>query len=332
MANLSISIFEIILLMFGAIVLGITIHFFITSRRHLKNSVIGSDRVGRDLEQWKLRYFNDMEEKEKELGALRKQITDAEESGHNQAIELEELQLRNKRLQTELDAFRKAAPSGEKPDYISQLRQAQSSLLEHNEKINQLLGQIEIVKETEERQQEMLRDNEILSGEIEELKQQLYQKEKEVNVIRQKENLTREMSSMLDSAYGEFNTLQGKIQKLESQVSSSRMVNMEFEDLKEAHYKLSRDFEEQKVKYNATVTSSRQMELQLSELEDKLKEANTQRQQLQKKVAYLEELNNDLQFVADANKKLEGQLKRIGELESKLHMVSEERDKLASRQ
>jgi hypothetical protein len=31
------------------------------------------------------------------------------------------------------------------------------------------------------------------------------------------------MSAMLDSAYSEFNTLQGKIHKLESQVSSSKM-------------------------------------------------------------------------------------------------------------
>jgi hypothetical protein len=41
---------------------------------------------------------------------------------------------------------------------------------------------------------------------------------------------------------------------------------------------------------------------------------------------YLEELNNDLQLVADANKKLETQLKRIGELESMLNMMSGERE------
>ena len=70
---------------------------------------------------------------------------------------------------------------------------------------------------------------------------------------------------------------------------------------------------------------------ELTETEDKLKEANFQRQQLQKRVAYLEELNNDMQAVADANKKLEGQLKRIGELESMLNMVAEERDELAKK-
>ena len=35
-----------------------------------------------------------------------------------------------------------------------------------------------------------------------------------------------------------------------------------------------------------------------------------------------------MQAVADANKKLEGQLKRVGELESMLNVISEERDEL----
>jgi len=67
-------------------------------------------------------------------------------------------------------------------------------------------------------------------------------------------------------------------------------------------------------------------------LSDKLREANFQRQQLQKRVSYLEELNNDLHVVADANKKLESQLKRLGELESIINVVSEERDDLLRRQ
>ena len=39
-----------------------------------------------------------------------------------------------------------------------------------------------------------------------------------------------------------------------------------------------------------------------------------------------------MQAVAEANKKLEGQLKRVGELESRLNMIAEERDELARRQ
>ena len=334
MANLSLSVVEIMVLMLGAIVLGITIHFFITSRRNLKDATSGNaDKTAKSLEDWKLRYFNDIEQRDKELSELKRKFGETEESNSIYSIEAEELRIQNKKLRTELENSRKVQPAaGEKPDYIQQLRDAQNSLLEHNEKINQLLDQIDIVKETEEKQQEILKNNEQLSGQITELKFLLSQKEKEINVIREKEHLTKEMNTILDTAYSDFNTLQGKIQKLESQLSTSKMLNLEYEDLKEAHYKLGRDFDEQKLKYNSAVTANQQLLSQLTEMEEKFREANFQRQQLQKRVAYLEELNQDMMIVSEANKKLEGQIKRIGELESMLNVMSEERDQISKKQ
>lgn len=334
MASLSLSIVEIIVLMLGAIILGITIHFFVVSRRSMKSSPMEAEKISKTLEEWKLRYFNDTEIRDKELTQLRKRLEEAEENNNINVIEAEETKKLNKKLQAELDSLRKTAPTAEKekPDYIEQLRKAQSSLMEHNEKINQLLGQIDIVKETEEKQQEILKVNEELYSQVDELKFLLSQKEKEISNTRQKEHLTNEMTSMIDSAYNEFNVLQDKIQKLESQVNTSKRLNLEYEDLKETHYRISQDFEEQKRKYSAAVTENKQLLEELTETEDKLKEANFQRQQLQKRVAYLEELNNDMQAVADANKKLEHQLKRVGELESMLNMVAEERDELARKQ
>lgn len=334
MASLSLSIVEIIVLMLGAIILGITIHFFVVSRRSMKSSPMEAEKISKTLEEWKLRYFNDTEIRDKELTQLRKRLEETEENNNINVIEAEETKKLNKKLQAELDSLRKTAPPAEKekPDYIEQLRKAQSSLMEHNEKINQLLGQIDIVKETEEKQQEILKVNEELSSQVDELKFLLSQKEKEISNTRQKEHLTNEMTSMIDSAYNEFNVLQDKIQKLESQVNTSKRLNLGYEDLKETHYRISQDFEEQKRKYSAAVTENKQLLEELTETEDKLKEANFQRQQLQKRVAYLEELNNDMQAVADANKKLEHQLKRVGELESMLNMVAEERDELARKQ
>ncbi len=334
MANLSLSIVEIIVLMLGAITLGITIHFFITSRRSMTASPVETEKISRALEEWKLRYFNDTEMRDKELTSLRNQLQESEENNNINSIEADEMRKLNKKLKLEIEALQKITPVAEKekPDYIQQLRQAQSSLLEHNEKINLLLGQIDIVKETEEKQQEILKINEELSGQIDDLKFMLSQKEKEISNTRQKEQLTNEMTSMIDSAYNEFNVLQDKIQKLENQVNASRRINLEYEDLKENHYRVSRDFEEQKKKYNTTLSENKQLLEDLTETEDKLKEANFQRQQLQKKVAYLEELNNDMQAVADTNKKLEGQLKRVGELESMLNVVAEERDELVNKQ
>ena len=50
--------------------------------------------------------------------------------------------------------------------------------------------------------------------------------------------------------------------------------------------------------------------------EDKLKEATFQRQQYQKKMLFLEELNRDLQEATEQHKKMESQLRRIKEMES----------------
>jgi len=197
-------------------------------------------------------------------------------------------------------------------------------LLEHNEKINQLLENIGVAKDNEEKQKLMEEENEGLMNQIKDLKYILSEKEIEIHNIRQKENLTKEMTSMLDSAYSEFNTLQSKMQKLESQLSSSKMISLEYEDLKEAHINVLRQYEDYKAKLQAMTTENQELTLRLNEMEDKFRDANFQRQQLQKRVSYLEELNSDLQVVADANKKLEHQLRRIGELESMLNVVSEE--------
>jgi chromosome segregation ATPase len=287
--------------------------------------------LSKEISEWKLKYFNDIEQRDSDLVSLKRQLADAEENSTINSIEAEELRTKNKELLTEIELLQNRIPTGGKSDYIEQLRQAQSSLLEHNEKINKLLGQIDFVKETEKKQQEILKTNDELSGQIDELRSMLAQKEKEVSTIRQKEHLTSEMTSLLDSAHSEFNVLQVKIQKLESQVIDSKTTNLQYEEVKEGYFKASRDFEEQKLKYNVVASENRQLKANLSETEEKLAESNFQRQQLQKKVAYLEGLNNDMQAVADAQKKLESQLKRIGELESMLNIVVDEKNELANR-
>lgn len=435
MPTLQLSVIEVIILMLGAITLGITIHFFIVSRKSLRE--VTSDATGKlhkELEVWKLKYFNDTELRDKELEDLKYKLSIATDNTDDISIEIEELQVKNKKLQTEIELLRKggassggqdmadlrrkleeaeenyqiylieadeqraqnkklkaeieslkkhgpaekepdhirkklqeaeeacrvyaietedlrivnkklqaeiellrsmnvhtATPQTDKADYMEQLRRAQSSLLEHNEKINQLLGQIDIVKETEERQQEIVKTNEELTMQIEDLRYKLSMKEKEINNSRQKEHLTTEMNAMLDSAYSEFNILQSKMQKLEQQVAGSRKLSMEYDELRESHQKLSRDYEEQKLKYTANSEENRQLKITLASVEEQLRDADFQRQQLQKRIMYLEELNTDMQVMVDANKKLESQLKRIGELESMLNVISEERDQLMQR-
>lgn len=489
-ASLTLSIVEIVVLLLGAIILGITIHFFITSRKNLRIPKDESSKADLARNEWKLKYFNDMEIKDREITSLTNRVNTAEGNADEFAMELSEVkrlykalkataetsrqesmheesnqlliatlrdenkelqdqletiqvklqdeqhlqrrivsleeqndelldqlassrqtnqhghqleqeiaslrqdndqlqqqlisaqqsqpqpedhhplvnalkeqndQLReqlvnltrqissqdesaqqliaelrnqNQQLQEELAAVKQGSEESayKQDDYLTRLMEAKHSLLEHNQKINELLGNIEVIKEKEELQQEMARTNEELAAQIEYMRDRLADKESEINNIRQKETLTKEMSSMLDNAYSDFNMLQDKIRRLEAQLTSSRMDSLEHEDLKEAHLKLTSDLERYRQKSQALTSENLQLQQELNLIEDKLKESNLQRQQLQKKVAYLEEINNDLQAVSDANKKLEGQLRRIGELESMLNVVSEERDQLMQKQ
>jgi chromosome segregation ATPase len=294
-----------------------------------------------------------MELRDKEITTLKTQLNESEENVNIYSIEADEMRRQNIKLEAEINQLQKEIDRLQKEpapvqqvqaspilshnimdsaDYLEQLQQAQRGLLEQNQKINQLLGNIDVIREKEEMQREILRDNAELSAQINNMKVELSEKEKEINNIRQKETLTKEMTSMLDSAYSEFSVLQSKIHKLESQLTASKMQNLEFEDLKEEHIRAKRDLDEQKGKLNSLTSENQQLQSLLNDTEDKLREANFQRLQLQKRVTYLEELNNDFQVVSDANKKLEGQLKRIGELESMLNVVAEERDHLVRKQ
>jgi len=315
-------------------VIGFVIQLFINTRRKMKTDLKQTSKsASSGVDEWKLQYINEAEIKDKEITDLKSRVHVATENKRIYEIEIEELKSQVRKLNFELEQTKTEKPLPQtRPDYYEQLRQAQQSLMDHNAKISQLLEQVDVIKETEEKSQEILKSNEELSMQIKDLRYMLGEKEQEINQIRQKEHLTKEMSSMLDNAYSEFSLLQGKIHKLESQLSSSKMVNIEYEDLKEAYYKIVRELDEQKNKTNHYLQENQALQMELAKTEDKLSESNHQRQQLQKKVAYLEELNNDLHQMTEANKKLEGQIRRLGELESRLNIVSEERDRLREKQ
>jgi chromosome segregation ATPase len=334
MLSVSLSIFEIIALFISAIVIGFVVNLFFNSRRSEKKDT-GEEKksLSSGLDEWKLKYISEAERKDKEISDLKSRLHIAEENKRIHDIEMQELKTQVRKLSIEAEETKTettAVPA--RTDYYEQLRQAQQSLMDHNAKISKLLEQVDVIKETEEKSQEILRSNEELSMQIKDLKYMLVEKEDEINHIKQKEHLTTEMSAMLDSAYGEFNNLQSKIHKLESQLSSSKMVSIEYEDLKEAYYKVVRELDEQKNKTNHYLHENQVLQIELGKVEDKLSESNHQRQQLQKKIAYLEELNNDLHQMTEANKKLEGQIRKLGELESRLNIVAEERDRLREKQ
>jgi chromosome segregation ATPase len=334
MPTLSLTIVEIIVLMLGAIVLGITIHFFIVSRRNLRSAVPQFHKSNKVSDELKTRYNSDMELKEKEIASLRQSLEEEKENSNIYNIEAEEQRNKNKKLKEEIAALKMAQQSDtpNKPDFTDQLRQAQKSLTEQNDKLSNLLDQIDNLKSSSERQEYFKQENEDLANRIMELETRLLEKEKEISNIRQKAHLTKEMSSMLDNAYNEFQVLQSKIEKLELQAGNSKMNSVELENVREENLKLSRELEENKQRLQVALNENQQLKSHAVSLEDELKEAEFLQQQLEKKISYLEELNNDLQAVSDTNKKLEGQIKRIGELESMLNMLAEERDQLMRKQ
>lgn len=333
MASLTLSLFEVSFLFVCAIIVGVAIHFFIINRRSLNKEMEETQRPGMGMGEWKNKYLNEIETKNRDLEELRNKLYESEENNKIYQIEIEEVKKQSRKLSSEIEIAKttKVIPEN-RSDFYEQLRQTQSNLLEHNEKISKLLDQVDVIRETEEKNLEFQRSNKELNTQINDLKYQLEEKETEVDQIKQKSSLTREMTSMLDNAYSDFNTLQAKIQKLESQLTSTKMVNIEYEDMKESYYKMVKDLDDSKNKINHYIQENQSLQIELTRSDEKLSEANHLKQQLQKKVAFLEELTNDLQQMSEANRNLESQLKKIGELESSLYMVSEERDILKEKQ
>src|SRR5262245_65714106 len=104
----TLSVLEIILLFFVAVILGITIHFTITSRRGLRVAQNGKDEINKLRDEWKLRYFNDIEAKDKEVATLREELAEAEENSKIYSIEAEEMRKENKKLLEEINKIQKS--------------------------------------------------------------------------------------------------------------------------------------------------------------------------------------------------------------------------------
>ena len=140
--------------------------------------------------------------------------------------------------------------------------------------------------------------------------------------------MSQKMMTKIDEVYKEFDQLQIKINTLEKQASRASHLEIELEDTRQSYEQLHKDLVRKQERLEETMSENQRMRQELDQLEDKLAEANLQRQQLQKKVQFLQELNDDMQSITETNKKLQTELRRIGELESMLTMMAEERDYL----
>jgi chromosome segregation ATPase len=318
--QISVGIVEIVIFQIGAVILGFSIHFFWTSRKSMPQSVaepsVLADASINNGDEWRIKYYEEIEAREKLEKQLRRELDGFKDNESILTIELEEVKKELKRLQENPPAA--ATPEGQTGEYLAQLRMAQDHLYEHNQSIGRLLEQIDMLKEAERKHLDTQRLNESLHAEMRELKKTLHDRESEIKQMRQQHLLTREMTDRLDKAYDDFNTLQEKMTKLESYLTKPENRTFEYEELQQSYFKLTKEFDEIKLKQLSMLEENQRLSRLLADSEDKLRESNFQRQQLIKKVGFLEELNKDLQQLAEHNKKLENQLRRLGELENLL--------------
>ena len=132
------------------------------------------------------------------------------------------------------------------------------------------------------------------------------------------ESLTREMTERLERAYEEFNFLQDRIQKIQEQAVDPHKRNFETDELEQSYFRITKEYDELKLKNLALMEENQRLTRTLADSEEKLRDANFFKQQLTRKVTFLEELTSDLQQLSGHQKKLEGQLKRISEIEAML--------------
>ena len=325
--QLTVGLPEIIISLLVALILGFSINFFWNSKKTINIDQHAEPDSISENDNWKLKYYNDMDMQEKAQQQLRERLAETRENEQILSIEVEEL--RKEILELEDKVVLQPAPgpvqvkhSTESADYLSQLRSAQENLLDHNNKVNRLLEQIELLKESENKYADLLKENEGLGGQLAELKKSMAEKENETNQLRHHQRTSDEISDRLNKAYSEFSVLQEKLQKLENNLTHPQK-DAGYEQLHESYFKLTKDFDEVRQKQIALWEENQRLSRILSDTEDKLREANFQRMQLQKKVSFLEELNNDLQQVSEHHKKLDSQLRRISEMEVLLSTSSQ---------
>ncbi|HVM87247.1 MAG TPA: hypothetical protein VMT76_03600 [Puia sp.] len=323
--QLTVGIPEIVIPLLVALVLGFSIAFFWNSKKNIKIEHSAEPEGISENDNWKLKYYNDMDMQEHAQQQLRERLAETRENEQILTIEVEELRKEVTELENRLESIPKSHLEEESlstrhvdaADYLAQLKSAQESLLEHNNTVNRLVTQIELLKESENKYEILTREKETLVNQLTEAHKLLAEKDNEINQIRQQQKLSEEMSERLSKAYSEFGALQDKLQKLQSNLSTPQRGN-DYEQLHESYFKLTKDFDEAKQKQIALWDENQRLSRILSDTEDKLREANFQRIQLQKKVTFLEELNNDLQQLSEHNKKLESQIRRISEMEAML--------------
>lgn len=169
------------------------------------------------------------------------------------------------------------------------------------------------------------------SEKVEELQLLLQKREAELQDLHQQGELGKKIQQHFVEVQSGYEELQQKVQKMEQQAWQAADLAMKLDSLEQSHEQLEKNLLKKDEKVRELSAENGRLHELINETEDKLSGANLQRQQLIKKVYFLEEINSDIQQMTDANRKLKNELRRVGELESMLSLITEERDVLLKR-
>jgi chromosome segregation ATPase len=313
----NLTLLEIIILQIGAIVLGIAIYFFWSSHKALSET----------LKQSKSKLHI--------TSVPKKPLLQRTGFGNSTLEDIEQraAQLKNKPM-PEAPVKKVSAPVRPVPETVDNITitALKDTLGKQQQALNTLLTKIDLLDTPSGNSKELEEEIEFLERKIEKLELQLDTKEGEIKRIKQQEAVAQQMASRIDEVYKDFDALQQKMVLMEKQAGRANALALELEDAHQTSEQIQKELARKQEKLEEMIADNQRLHATLSTTEDKLAEANLQRQQLQKKVQFLQEVNNDMQHVSESNQKLQNELRRIGELESMLSMIAEERDRLLNKE
>ena len=205
------------------------------------------------------------------------------------------------------------------PDVVQDLKQ---TIRQQQKTLDQLLHRVDKLDALEEKELGKPTTTATVAVQV------LEEKEAELQKTKHQLSAAQKVAGRVTQVYEEFDLLQQKMAELEESANKAADLAMELDDVQQAYDQVKKDLDRKQEKLHEAVTENGQLHQQLAETEDKLNETNLQRQQLQKKVQLLENINTELLQLSEANKKMKNELRRIAELESMLSLVSDERDLL----
>ena len=300
------SFADIVILQLGAIVLGVAIHFFLVSRKTLRQTIAP--------------------EKKKKPQSSPREFLPFED---DLPFAAPPTAAKPKKSKPEPDEQLMPPPIKSRVAKDTVIDSFKETVLQQQKSLSSFLHNIESLQSEEYLQ--LQKENTALKKTIGQFETMLEKQEAELEGAKQQAALAQKMASRIEEVHKEFDYLQTKIVDLEKQSRQANALAMELEDVKQAYEQLNKEVLRKQGKLEEVIAENQRLHFKLSETEDKLTEANFQRQQLAKKAQLMQEMNTDMQQMAETNKKLQTELRRIGELESMLNTIEEERASLLKR-